>query len=314
MLPFQKKKWIVATNNINLSIKDGEFFGLLGPNGAGKTTLVKLLCCLVIPNSGTAQVFGHDILKEEAEVKKLVGLVTADERSFYWRLSGRENLQFHAALYHLKKNQADKRINELLDMLEMSDKADIRFQNYSTGMRQKMAIARGLLTGPRILFVDEPTRSLDPVSARNVRQFFKERVSGMGSTVVLATHNLNEAEQLCDRLAIIAHGQVKALGSVPELRSVFQTKESCELKVGHFSENLLPLIHSIEGVIDCHLKSKQNGFSNLELRITNRASVLPRVMEVMVNNGIQIYDCKTRDLPLDEIFINALHSSKEVTE
>jgi len=314
LLPFQKKKWVVANNNINLSIKDGEFFGLLGPNGAGKTTLVKLLCCLVIPNSGTAQVFGHDILKEEAEVKKLVGLVTADERSFYWRLTGRENLQFHAALYHIKKDQAAKRINELLDMLDMSEKADIRFQNYSTGMRQKLAIARGLLSGPRILFVDEPTRSLDPVSARNVRQFFKERVSGMGSTVILATHNLNEAEQLCDRLAIIAHGQVKALGSVPEMRSIFQTKESCELKLGHFSENLLSLVQSIEGVIDCQLKGRQNGFSNLELRITDRTSVLPRVMETMVNNSVEVFDCKVRDLPLDEIFINAVHDNREVIE
>jgi ABC-2 type transport system ATP-binding protein len=314
LLPFQKKKWVVATDNISLNIKEGEFFGLLGPNGAGKTTLVKLLCCLVIPNSGTAQIFGHDILKEEAEVKKLVGLVTADERSFYWRLTGRENLQFHAALYKLKKNEAEKRINELLVMLEMTDKADVRFQNYSTGMRQKLAIARGLLSGPRILFVDEPTRSLDPVSARNVRQFFKEKVSGMGSTVVLATHNLNEAEQLCDRLAIIAHGQVKALGSVPELRSVFQTKESCELKVGHFTESLIPWFCGIEGVIDCHLKSRQNGFSNLELRITNRTAVLPRILEAMVNNGIEVFDCKVRDLPLDEIFINAVHSTREVTE
>jgi ABC-2 type transport system ATP-binding protein len=312
LLPFQKKKWIVATNNINLTVKEGEFFGLLGPNGAGKTTLVKLLCCLVIPNSGTAEVFGHDILKEEAEVKKLVGLVTADERSFYWRLTGRENLQFHAALYHLQKKEANKRINELLDMLEMTDRADVRFQNYSTGMRQKLAIARGLLSGPRILFVDEPTRSLDPISAQNVRRFFKEKVSAMGSTILLATHNMHEAEQLCDRLAIIAHGQVKALGSVSELRSVFQTKESCELKVGHFGDELLTQINSIEGVIDCQLKSKQNGFSNLSLRITNRNAVLPQVLETMVSSNVQVYDCRIRELPLDEIFINALQSTKEV--
>ncbi|MFA5309353.1 MAG: ABC transporter ATP-binding protein [Dehalococcoidales bacterium] len=314
LLPFQKKKWIVATNNINLNIKEGEFFGLLGPNGAGKTTLVKLLCCLVIPTSGTAEVFGHDIVKDEAEVKKLVGLVTADERSFYWRMTGRENLQFHSALYHMKKDQANKRIDELLDMLEMTDKADIRFQNYSTGMRQKLAIARGLLSGPRILFVDEPTRSLDPVSARNVRQFFKEKVSAMGSTIILATHNMAEAEQLCDRLAIIARGQVRALGSVPELRSVFQTKESCELTVGHFSESILPLLDNIEGVISCHLKDRQNGTSNLELKITNRVAVLPRVLQTMVDNNIDVLDCKVRDLPLDEIFINALHNTKEVPE
>ena len=127
----------------------------------------------------------------------------AEERSFFWRLTGRENLRFYAALYHLPRRQAEERISELLEMVGLAEEGDIRFQNYSTGMRQKLAIARGLLSQPRVLFVDEPTRSLDPVSAEAVRQFLKEKVASEGKTVVLATHNLVEAEQLCNRLAIM---------------------------------------------------------------------------------------------------------------
>jgi len=306
LLPFRERKKVTAAEEISLDIKEGEFFGLLGPNGAGKTTLVKMLCCLVLPSSGTAKIFGYDILKEESKVKKLVGLVSAEERSFYWRLTGRENLQFYAALYHLSGQQARKRIDELLDLVELTDKADIRFQNYSTGMRQKLAIARGLLSEPKILFVDEPTRSLDPVSAQVVRRFFKERVVGEGKTVILATHNLIEAEQLCSRLAIIDRGRVKALGSVKELRALFQKQEKCELQVKHFSEAVWPLLGSIEGVTDCRPVGRQNGVLNLEIKITDRVSVLPRLLEVMVNSDVEVCDCQLTDLPLEEIFIHTL--------
>ncbi|MBN2134868.1 MAG: ABC transporter ATP-binding protein, partial [Acidobacteria bacterium] len=167
LLPFRKRRYTTAVQDVSLNIKEGEFFGLLGANGAGKTTLIKLLCSLVIPTSGSAGIFGHDILKEEQAVKKLVGLVSSEERSFYWRLTGRENLEFFAALYHLDISQAGRRIDELLRIVGLDKHADVRFQGYSTGMRQKLAIARGLLSEPKILFVDEPTRSLDPVSARS---------------------------------------------------------------------------------------------------------------------------------------------------
>jgi ABC-2 type transport system ATP-binding protein len=308
LLPFRERQWVTAVEDVCLDIKEGELFGLLGPNGAGKTTLIKMLCCLVLPNSGTARVFGHDILKEEQEIKKMVGLVNAEERSFYWRLTGRENLQFYASLYNLKRQQAKKRIDELLDLVELSDQGDIRFQNYSTGMRQKLAIARGLLSEPRILFVDEPTRSLDPVSAQAVRHFFKEKVAGVGKTVILATHNLSEAEQLCDRLAIMNHGKVNALGSVRELRNLFQTKEKCELQVRHFSETILSNLISIDGVLDSRITNQHDGVATLELMISNRSAVLPQILEIVVNSGAEVCDCQLGELPLEEIFIHALHT------
>jgi ABC-2 type transport system ATP-binding protein len=312
LLPFRKKRWITAVEEVSLDIGEGEFFGLLGPNGAGKTTLIKLLCCLVLPTSGVGRVFGHDIIKEESAVKKLLGLVSAEERSFYWRLTGRENLQFFASLYHLPHREVKNRIDELLNLVGLANEGDFRFQNYSTGMRQKLAIARGLLSQPQVLFVDEPTRSLDPVSAQNVRSFFKDKVAGEGKTVVLATHNLNEAEQLCDRLAIMDHGKVIALGSVQELRSLFQTHKGCELQVRHFSENIMSQLQHINGVLDCRITNQADGMTTLKLRISEQAEVLPQVLQLMVNGGVEICSCQMQELPLEEIFTHALRGNAEV--
>ena len=311
LLPFRKKQWVTAVEKVNLDIRPGEFFGLLGPNGAGKTTLIKLLCCLVLPTSGTASVYGNDILKKEQTVKKLVGLVNAEERSFYWRLTGRENLHFYASLYHLPRQQGNQRINELLKVVGLEKDADIRFQNYSTGMRQKMAIIRGLLSEPRVLFVDEPTRSLDPVSAQSVRSFLKEKVVAEKKTIVLATHNLTEAEQLCDRLAIMDHGRVIALGSVKELRSIFQTHEKCRLQVRNFPEAVLAQLEGVEGVLSCSLTNNGKEGPMLELNITNREQVLPRLLQIIINSGAEVYNCQLQELPLEEIFTHALKSGRQ---
>ena len=314
LLPFKKKQWVTAVEKVSLEIQPGELFGLLGPNGAGKTTLIKLLCCLVLPTSGNASIFGNDVQKKEQTVKRLVGLVNAEERSFYWRLTGRENLHFYTSLYQLPRQQAKQRINELLKVMDLEKDADRRFQNYSTGMKQKMAIIRGLLSEPKVIFVDEPTRSLDPVSAQAVRSFIREKATAEKKTVVLATHNLTEAEQLCDRLAIMDHGRVIALGSVKELRSVFQTYEECRLKVGKLPEAILGQIDSIEGVLSRKLTGNADEDQTLELKISNRAQVLPRLLQIIVSSGAEIYDCQLKELPLEEIFTHALQSEQKVRE
>jgi ABC-2 type transport system ATP-binding protein len=309
--PFRKKQFVTAVENVSLDIKEGEFFGLLGPNGAGKTTLVKLLCSLVLPTSGTAQVFGFDILKEDQNVKKMVGLVSSEERSFYWRLTGRENLHFFASLYHLDPQQAKQRIAHLLDLVQLSKDADTRFQNYSTGMRQKLAIARGLLSEPKVLFVDEPTRSLDPISAQSVRAFLKEKSVNEKITVILATHNLNEAEQLCDRLAIMSHGKVITSGTVGELRALFQTHEECRLQVKHFSESLISQLKAIEGVLDCRLTKDNDDNTTLEITMINRSRVLPQLLQIIVGGGAEVCNCQLQELPLEEIFTYALKREAE---
>jgi len=302
----RSRKWITAVDKVSLEIGEGEFFGFLGPNGAGKTTFIKMLCSLVFPNSGAAYVLGHDVTREEQTVKGLVGLVSSEERSFFWRLTGRENLKFYAALYQLSGRAANRRIDELLHLVGLENEADMRFQNYSTGMRQKLAIVRGLLSEPRVLFVDEPTRSLDPVSAQAVRAFLKEKVVNREKTVVLATHNLTEAEQLCDRLAIMDHGHVAAMGTVKELRSLFQTHEDCHLEVGNLPGELLARLTEIEGVLECNLSKNGNENSILDMKIVNREAVLPRLLGLIMGSGAQVYNCQLNDMPLEEIFTYAL--------
>ncbi|MEK7816918.1 MAG: ABC transporter ATP-binding protein, partial [Actinomycetota bacterium] len=154
-------------NNVNLTVNRGEIFGLLGPNGAGKTTLTKMLCTLILPTRGEATICGHDLIGQQGKIKSSIALISSEERSFYWRLSGRENLRFFAALYGLSRSRAEKRIPELLVQVDMEAAAERRFQEYSTGMKQRMALARGLLADPEVFFMDEPTKGLDPVATRH---------------------------------------------------------------------------------------------------------------------------------------------------
>ena len=190
----------LAVDQVSLRIERGELFGLLGQNGAGKTTLIKMLCTALLPTSGNASVMGYDVVKQARQVRERIGLVNGEERSFYWRLTGRQNLEFFAALYHVPGALAQRRIDDLVRRVGLSEDADRPFRTYSSGMRQKLGIARGLLGAPQVLFMDEPTRSLDPISAQSMRQLVAEYIIGeLECTVILATHSMAEAEELCDR-------------------------------------------------------------------------------------------------------------------
>jgi ABC-2 type transport system ATP-binding protein len=213
-----KNDTILALEDVDLQIKRGEFFVLVGPNGAGKTTLIKILAGLIMPTKGTVYVNGHDVVKNEMSLKESIGLLTGEERSFYWRLTGRENLNFFASLYNLEGAKAKKRIEELVSFLEIGN-IDRRFQEYSTGMKQRIAIARSLLNDPQIILMDEPTKNLDPVAADNLKRTIKELVvKDQQKTVLLSTHNLREADESGGRVAILDKGRMKACGSFSDLR------------------------------------------------------------------------------------------------
>ena len=210
-----------AVDQVSLDIPEGEIFGLLGPNGAGKTTLVKMLSTLVTPTSGTALVSGYD-LRQELPIKASIGLVTSDERSFYWRLSGFENLRFFAALHGIPKAEIPERVAEALALVELTEQADKPFRAYSTGMRQRLSIARALLHRPKILFLDEPAKGLDPTATRRLHALIREKLTQQeGITVFLTTHLLDEAETLCDRIAVMNKGKILACGTLSELQEKF---------------------------------------------------------------------------------------------
>ncbi len=216
--PFRSPEAVQALRGVDLTIREGEIFGLLGPNGAGKTTLLKILSCLVLPDVGTAAIGGYPTSREQL-VKPLIGLVHSDERSFYWRLTGRQNMNFFSTLYEVPREARDARVDELLRKVDMEEAADRPFADYSSGMKQRMSIARALLHDPPILLMDEPTRSLDPAAALSLRRFIQDELSGRDrKTIVLATHNLHEAELLCSRIAILMKGKVRQIGTVEEVR------------------------------------------------------------------------------------------------
>jgi len=207
-----------ALSGVSCEVRSGEFFGLLGENGAGKTTLFKILATLVTPDTGVAIVSGHDVVKAPTRVRETLAPVIADERSLHWRLSARENMRLFAALHGLRGVEATRRIDELLALVNLVEAADRLVTGFSSGMKQRLLVARTLLARPSVLLLDEPTRSLDPISARSFRQFLRQDVAlAQGCTVLLATHNAEEAFELCDRVGVLHRGRLVATGATSEL-------------------------------------------------------------------------------------------------
>jgi ABC-2 type transport system ATP-binding protein len=206
-------KELRAVDQINFDVNPGEVFGFLGPNGAGKTTTIKMLTGQLRPTGGTAKVLGCDIVLERDKLAPRIGVVFEDQ-NIYERLSGYDNLRFSARLYGTNKD----RVNQVLDLVGINDRAGELAKNYSNGMKQRLLIARGLLHEPEIIFMDEPTKGLDPGAARVIRNFIKS-LSEQGVTIFLTTHYMEEADQLCDRVAILAKGRIVALDNPLNLKS-----------------------------------------------------------------------------------------------
>jgi ABC-2 type transport system ATP-binding protein len=295
-----QKREITALDGVNIRVKRGEVFGLLGPNGAGKTTLIKTLCTLLLPNEGTALVNGYDVVKEDKEVKRCIGYVVNDERSFYWRLTGRQNLGFFALLNNLAPDRANRRIEEVLRLVGLEANGDKRVKDYSTGMKQKLAIARGMLSDPEVLFLDEPTRSLDPVIAKSLRDFIRNNIAeGQGKTVFLSTHNLGEAEDLCDRLAIIDRGKIKACGTLDEMKGLLDGKRR------YLIELETPEGGLVKGLRDTfpftEKETLPGGGIVIEVTVDDQWTV-SRIIEVIVTHGGKVVACSPMGKTLEEVF------------
>jgi ABC-2 type transport system ATP-binding protein len=220
--PFRKTEYTTAVSDVSFEVGAGEFFGLLGPNGAGKTTLFKMLATWIIPDAGTAIIQGHDVVREPQRARRNIASVMANERSLYWRLTAFENLKVHAGLHQMSGAQARQRIQEVLEIVELSETGEKMVGTFSTGMRQRLLIARALLGRPQVLLLDEPTRSLDPISAKSFRNFLREEIAGrQGCAVLLATHSSEEAMDLCDRVGVLHRGTLLAVGTTDELKRRF---------------------------------------------------------------------------------------------
>lgn len=228
---------VEALRDVSLNVRRGEIFGLIGRNGAGKTTLTKIIATLVQPTSGTVTVNGFDSVNDDERVRSQVGLAGAEERSFYWRLTPEENLIFFARLYGLKDRQAKQRIAALFELLGLKEGARRRFGELSTGNKQRLAVARALLPEPPVLLLDEPTRSLDPLAASQMR----EMITSLGQrdppvTILFTSHNLAEVETLCNRVGIISRGQIRAIDSPRNLRSLTSDTELVRMRVSNVTK------------------------------------------------------------------------------
>jgi ABC-2 type transport system ATP-binding protein len=273
-----------AVEAVTIRVESGQIFGLLGPNGAGKTTLIKLLCTLITPSRGTARVNGFDLARQPAQIRASVGLITSDERSFYGRLSGRENLLFFAALHGLSSRAARNRVQALLEQVELTDAADRAFQTYSSGMRQRLAIARGMLHDPAILFLDEPTRGLDPHATNKLHAFITDEIVGrQHKTVWLTTQRLDEAEKLCHRVAILDRGKIRAEGTIGELRALFA-------QAVHYT-----IIAQTDG-----------GEQQVELDTKPGSDELARTIEQIIARGGKVRDVQRTEASLESIFTRIL--------
>ncbi|MGW8289301.1 MAG: ABC transporter ATP-binding protein [Candidatus Bathyarchaeia archaeon] len=297
----------VALDKLNLNIRPGELFGLLGPNGSGKTTTIKCLSTILIPDEGRAIVNGFDTQKETTMVRASLGMVVGGERTLYWKLTARDNLTYFASLYKMPRKKAKIRIEELLETFQLSDRADERLEDYSTGMRQKVAIARALLHDPPILLLDEPTLGLDPGFARQIRSQIRELAEKQGKTVLLTTHYMNEADQLCDRVAFINNGRIVAIDTPNRLKARVKEKEIVEIAVYNAPADIERQIRLLlpDAEVVKLIRGNENEGSPSRIKIIGGTAEehIGTVIDTLRQNNVRIGSLNVGFPTLEDVFI-----------
>ena len=243
----RRKRESVALVDLSLEVPQGIVFGLLGPNGAGKTTTVRILSTLLTPTTGSARVLGFDVDRQAREVRPHIGLILGGDRGYYHRLTAKENLRYFAALNRMNPGEASRRADELLDLVSLGPDKDRKVEEYSRGMKQRLHVARGLITDPSVVFMDEPTIGLDPFGAQEVRRMIPRLVE-QGKTVLLTTHYMFEADQLCDSIAMINKGWLVAHGTPAQIKRQFSNMTILEVMLREARDNLAEAVGGIEGV------------------------------------------------------------------
>ncbi|MCP4419084.1 MAG: ABC transporter ATP-binding protein, partial [Chloroflexi bacterium] len=265
---------VEALKNISLEIEPGEIFGLLGPNGAGKTTLIKCLTTLLLPTNGRAWINGFELTKQDDAIRATVGCMLMGERGLYWKLTGRENLVFFGALYHLPPAERARRATAVIDRLNMAEFADRAVETYSSGQKMKLAFAKALINDAPLLILDEPTNTLDLPSARELRGIVRQ-LNEQGKTVIYTTHIMAEAETLCDRVAIIDRGEVIALGSVANLKKSIGKETVIRLE-GVIPTQASKAVANLANITRSAITAV-NGHSQLTVVTPNQTAVLPQL-------------------------------------
>jgi ABC-2 type transport system ATP-binding protein len=291
---------IVAVDHINLEIHKGEIFGLLGPNGAGKTTTIRMLCTLLEPTEGSAKVAGYDIRKQPAEVRRNIGVVS-EGVDLYADLTARENLILLGKLFGVPRKILVKRIDDLLDFIGLTDRADDLVSTFSTGMRKKTLIISSLIHNPQLLYLDEVTSGLDPETAVSVREL-TQRLREQGITIIWTTHYLDEPEKICDRVGIIYGGRILALGTPKEVKNIASSSVTVEFTLEKRPvQQCLDHISSLPGVVKVNPSEK-----GLSLEVNNHETPIPRVIECLSNFHVGIADITKKEPSLEQAFLKLI--------
>ena len=276
--------------DVNLRVARGELFGLLGPNGAGKSTLLKLLATLTVPDRGRMTIDGIDVERHPLDAKRRIGLCTSDERSFYFRLTARQNMELFGALMGLSGKHLKKRIDECVDLVDLREHLDSRFGGYSSGMRVRLTMARAMLADPGILFLDEPTRAVDPVHAEELRTLIRRvLVDGAGKTVIIATNLLDEAWEICDRVAVVNRGRIVALGPPKELDVELGAIARYRVTLDEVDEDLLARTRTVPGFRDLRIVKTERGV-DLHVELAPSDGGLGALMRAVSWNGSNLRD------------------------
>ncbi len=299
---------LVALGAVSLQVAQGELFGLLGPNGAGKTTLIKILTTLLAPTSGWARVAGYDVALEPRAVRPRINLVSGGETSGYGLLTVRENLWLFAQLYGLRSREANRRIAELLELLHMSDRMHTKSSRLSTGLVQKMNIARGFLTDPEVLFLDEPTLGLDVGASRDVRAFTRRWMAeDRRRTLLLTTHYMVEADELCDRVAIINGGRVLACDTPAALKRRLQREAIFQLQTSPLGVGTVQRIAALPGVRQATHQAG-DGRSTVDLALAEER-VIGTVIGVLEREGAHLLTLTKHEATLEDVFVDLVGRS-----
>jgi len=295
-----EEKLVEALKGVSLEIKPGEIFGLLGPNGAGKTTLIKCLTTLLLPTAGEAWINGFHLTKADNQIRATVGCMLMGERGLYWKLTGRENMVFFGALYHLSPAERRRRADEIIERLHLGDIADRAVETYSSGQKMKLAFAKALINDAPLLILDEPTNTLDLPSARELRAVVHE-LNQEGKTVIYTTHIMAEAETMCDRVAIIDRGEVLALGNVPELKASLNREAVIRIE-GVISAKASQAVQALPGVSQA-ATTPVNGHVQLTVMAHDHQALLPRLIETLTAYNAVMQKITPEEVTLEDVFI-----------
>ena len=291
-----------AVDGIDLTVQSGEIFGLLGPNGAGKTTTMKMLATLLLPTSGSIRVLGIDPLARPREVRARLGAMLSGERSLYWKLTARENLEYFAALYHVAPAETRPRIDRALVAVKLADRADDYVERYSTGMRQRLALARALLPDPPLVILDEPTVGLDPQASRDLRDRVRE-LRAQGRTVLLTTHYMEEADQLCDRVAIIDHGKIVALDTPAALKRTIRAEEVVHLELALEGDDRA-VLDRLGRAATVARSERRNGTLTVTAHCASAREFVPAAFDAARSTGATIHHVEVVPVTLEDVFIS----------